>query len=241
MDTTATREAWQMSIDREMGWWRSYLANQGLSWPDEFRFRFDPDAPLQSHIARVLPPSLHGSAPRILDCAAGPATTLGKVLDGERLEITAVDALADRYRQILDELGLAPPVPTLPCEVECLDTRFPADYFDLVYMRFALDHCYDPLAALRQMVRVARPGGVVMVEHYRDETETEYQGLRQWDLRPEPGDLIVANARGSFRVGEEVPGVRVDVESDPTWLAMLLHKPTVGGVQTEARPDGGGP
>lgn len=224
MDTTATQRAWQAGIDRELDWWRTYLAGGGLDWPDEFQFRFDPDAPLQPHVARVLPLARDAAGHRILDCAAGPATTLGKTLGGRRLAITAVDALADRYRQILDELGLVPPVPTRRCEVERLDTLVAADAFDLVYMRFALDHCYDPLAALRQMVRAARPGGVVMVEHYRDEAQTAYEGLRQWDLRPEPGDLVVANARDRFRVGEAVAGVRLEVEFSPTWLTMLLRK-----------------
>ena len=218
------RQAWRAGIDRELDWWRDYLANKGLSQPEEFRFRFDPDAPLQPHIARLLPLPGDGSSPPILDCAAGPATTLGKTIDGRRLAITAVDALAEHYRAMLDDLGLVPPVPTIGCEVERLDTRFEADTFDLVYMRFALDHCYDPLAALRQMVRAARPGGVVMIEHYRDEAETTYQGLKQWSLRPVPGDLVVENARRSFRVGEAVAGVRVEVEASPTWLTVLLHK-----------------
>ena len=219
-----TRGAWEAGIERELGWWRRYLAGGGLDRPEEFRFRFDPDAPLQPHVARALPPARDAAGPRLLDCAAGPATTLGKTLGGQRLAVVAVDALADRYAAMLGELGLAPPVPTLPCEVERLDGLFAADAFDLVYMRFALDHCYDPLAALRQMVRAARPGGVVMVEHYRDDAQTGYQGLRQWDLRPEPGDLEVANAGGGFRVSRAVTNARVEVEFSPTWLTLLLRK-----------------
>jgi ubiquinone/menaquinone biosynthesis C-methylase UbiE len=40
----------------------------------------------------------------------------------------------------------------------------PEPVFDLVYARFLLTHLPDPLAALRQMVRNTRPGGVVVVE-----------------------------------------------------------------------------
>jgi SAM-dependent methyltransferase len=40
----------------------------------------------------------------------------------------------------------------------------PEPVFDLVYARFLLTHLPDPLAALRQMVRHIRPGGVVVVE-----------------------------------------------------------------------------
>jgi SAM-dependent methyltransferase len=227
----ATRRAWEAGIEREISWWQRYLAGGGLEWPDEYRFRFDPDAPLQPHVAQHLP--VGAEPPRLLDCAAGPATTLGKVLDGRRVEIVAIDALATAYVGILRDLGLVPPVPTILGEVECLNEAVPAGTFDLVYMRFALDHCYDPRAALRQMVRAARPGGTVLVEHYRDPSQTAFEGLRQWQLVPRDGDLVVENTRGSFRVGEAVPGVRVEVDATPTWLTLLLRTPLNG----ERRPE----
>lgn len=40
----------------------------------------------------------------------------------------------------------------------------PAPAFDLVYARFLLTHLADPAAALAQMVRALRPGGVAIVE-----------------------------------------------------------------------------
>lgn len=223
MNEMTLRDTWESGIDHELAWWRNSLASSRMDVPEEYRTRLDPAAPLQPHIAKVLPRPSDGRVPQILDCAAGPMTTLGKTLDGQPLAITAIDALADHYAAMLDDLGLEPPVPTLLCEVEHLDQRFDADRFDLVYMRFALDHCYDPLAALRQMVRVTRPGGVVMVEHYRDEAETEYKGLRQWDLIPEADDLVVANARSSFSVGNEFPELHVQMNYSSTWLTMILR------------------
>lgn len=220
----ATRDAWEAGMSQELAWWRRYLAGEGLDWPDDFRFRFDPDSPLQPHVDRVLPAPQDGAMARILDCAAGPATTLGKVRHGQRLAIVAIDALADYYQALLTELGLVPPVATRRGEVERLDEQVAADSFDLVYMRFALDHCYDPRLALRQMVRATRPGGTVMIEHYRDATQQEFQGLRQWELRPEPGDLVIANPNHSVRVSEAIPGARLEVDFSLTWLTVLLHK-----------------
>lgn len=225
---TTTRTAWESGIGRELAWWRGYLQTAGYHDPEtreEFRFRFDPAAPLQPHLAGLLPATVPVAGIQILDCAAGPATTLGKTLNGERLAITAVDALADHYTPLLAELGLRPPVPSLPCDVEHLDELFPPDHLHLVYMRFALDHCYDPIAALRQMVRVTRPGGVVMVEHYRDASQTEYQGLRHWRLLPEEHDLVIANDDQRLRVSEEVPGVRLEMQLRPDWMTMTLHLP----------------
>lgn len=223
-----TRAAWEAGINRELAWWRGYLETGGYDYPalqDEFRFRFDPDAPLQEHVARLLPHRVPASDVRILDCAAGPATTLGKTLRGERVALTAIDALADHYAAMLDELDLVAPVPSRWGEAEHLNAQFEAHQFHLVYMRFALDHCYNPIGALRQMVRVVKPGGTVMVEHYRDETQTEFQGLRHWSLHPETNDLVIANADHSSRVSRELPGVGMQMAMSATWMTMLLHSP----------------
>lgn len=222
----SNRSLWETGIDREVRYWRDYLATEGLQEPDDFRFRFDPDAPLQPHLAERLPSGLPVRDLPILDCAAGPATVVGKTLGGNRLPITAVDALAEQYQSVLRELSLTPPVRSISCDVEQLHTQFRSHQFALVYMRFALDHCYDPLAALRQMVRVARPGCVVMVEHYRDEHETEYQGLKHWTLVPEPSDLMICNAQHRLSVREELPGVRIGIDFSPSWLTLVLHKPS---------------
>jgi ubiquinone/menaquinone biosynthesis C-methylase UbiE len=220
----STRAEWQRGVERELGYWREYLRTGGLDWPEDFRFRFDPQAPLQPHIAARLPRGLPAADLPVLDCAAGPATTLGKTLSGERLPITAVDALANQYAEVLHDLGLAPPVPSLPCDVERLGDRFGADRFALVYMRFALDHCYDPIAALRAMVRVTRSGCAVMVEHYRDERDEEYEGLKQWTLQPARDDLIIRNPDHRLSAREEISEARLEVEFSPSWLTVILHK-----------------
>lgn len=222
---TATRQLWESGAGRELGFWRQYLASEGLDWPDEFRWRFDPSTTLQSHIAAMLPQDLPVSRLTILDCAAGPATTLGKTLHGERLPIVTLDALAGDYQQMLAELRLSPPLPSIRCEVEQLDTLFPPSQFELVYMRFALDHCYDPIAGLRQMIRVARPGCAVMIEHYRGDHDDEYQGLKHWTLVPTDDDLLIGNRALELSVKQKLPDVDVEVRASPTWLTLVLRKP----------------
>ena len=224
MSTTDTRAAWLSGVDRELAWWRSYFSNEGLNDPASYHERLDPGAPLQPHLVAALPQRPPGATFRILDCAAGPATTVGKMLNDRRIEVIAVDALADQYREMLDEIALMPPVPTISCEVEHLDKQFAPKSFDLVHMRFALDHCYNPIEALRQMTRVTRDDGAVLIEHYRDASEVAFEGLRQWDLRPEPGDLLVANADQSFSVRDTFPDVQVNIEFSPTWLTLTLRR-----------------
>src|ERR1700744_1118460 len=45
------------------------------------------------------------------------------------------------------------------------DLPFPPGSFDVVHAHQVLQHVADPVTALREMVRVCRPGGVVAVRH----------------------------------------------------------------------------
>lgn len=217
-----TYPAWRAGLPRELAWWRDFLRERALADPG-YRRRFDPGMPLQPHLAALLPSAGAAGPPRVLDCAAGPVTGVGKIHGGRALDLAAVDALAGEYAAILAELGLAPPVPSRPGEVERLDALFPAGAFDLVTMTNALDHCHDPLLGLRQMLRAARPGAPVVVEHYRDARDGEYAGLKQWTLDPRARDLVVRNDRHRFSVASALPGASVvaDIRSD--WMTVVIR------------------
>lgn len=48
-------------------------------------------------------------------------------------------------------------------EGDATDLPFPDDSFDFVFARYLMMHLPDPLVAIREMVRVARPGGAIML------------------------------------------------------------------------------
>jgi len=49
-------------------------------------------------------------------------------------------------------------------KADACDTKLPDNSFDLVYCRFLLIHVPDPVACLREMKRVLKPGGIVFAE-----------------------------------------------------------------------------
>lgn len=150
----------------------------------------------------------------MVDLAAGPVSCVGWNLDGHTINVTPVDALADDYDRILEGAGITPAVRTISGEAERIDEMFEAASVDLVYIRNALDHCYDVPKVIGSALQVLKPGGHFVVHSYRDEAERErYIGLHQWNLTTENGHFILHR-----------PGTRVDVNkhfAGRAWVNVL--------------------
>jgi ubiquinone/menaquinone biosynthesis C-methylase UbiE len=120
---------------------------------------------LQSHTWRTaqnsaayLLPELE-PAMTILDVGCGPGTiTAGLAERVESGHVTAIDAVPD----IVEKAAADFPRPNLTFttgDVYALD--FPDGTFDVVHAHQVLQHLSDPIAALREMRRVAKPGGLI--------------------------------------------------------------------------------
>lgn len=223
------RDLWRNGISDELVFWRDYFAGEGRQWHDDYLFRTDPDSSLQEQIKNLL--SDAQSSVRILDVGAGPLTIVGKRWSGHDVSITAVDALADEYAKLLDEFRLAPLVRTRKCDSEHLDEIFSPRTFDLAYARNTLDHSYEPMRGIKQMVRVVRPGGVVLLEHRRNEAVSGgYAGLHQWNFDLADGRCLLWRPGCRFDLGAELAGsVTVDVTVERSrnadWVRVVMRVP----------------
>lgn len=219
-------EAWQSAIDGEVRFWREYLRTKGARYPGSYETRLNPDLPLQPEIAALLD-APEGSTVRLLDVGAGPLTFLGRKDPRYTLELTAVDALGTQYGELLDEAGVVPPVRTQTCESEKLTTVLSRDHFDLVAARNTLDHSYDPMRAIEEMVAVAKPGAPLLLIHHRNTAEDEdYHGMHQWNFEADDGRLAVWRPGERIDVGEALAG-RAVVERtwvEGAWEHTVLRK-----------------
>ena len=77
-------------------------------------------------------------------------------------------------------------------EGDAMALPFDADSFDFVFTRFLLVHLPDPLVALREMFRVAKPGALVAAG---DLDSAEYESLLADFRRVEadPGRVLIGN------------------------------------------------
>lgn len=98
----------------------------------------------------------------LLDVGSGPGTiTAGlaaRVAPGRVTALETSDGVLQHTRDEVARCG-GTTVDFVVGDVLALD--FPAGSFDVVHAHQVLQHIADPVAALREMVRVCRPGGVV--------------------------------------------------------------------------------
>ena len=135
--------------------------------PDDTYTHGHHDSVLRSHRWRTVENSaaylidalVPGAA--VLDVGCGPGTITADI--AARVAPGRVVAL-DRSAEVVEEAAAA--CATAGVTVECrtgdayaLD--FPDDTFDVVHAHQVLQHLTDPVAALREWIRVTRPGGVV--------------------------------------------------------------------------------
>jgi SAM-dependent methyltransferase len=204
----SVRDRWSRSIAYESDFWDDWLATHAFGDEEQYRARLDPAAPVSERLLAECLESIREREVRILDVGAGPLTTLGKTFPGKELAITAVDPLADDYDALLARAGVTPPVRTVAGHGERLLDGFGAGTFHVAYAANALDHSYDPMLVIRNMVEVVRPGGYVVLLHRRNEAETkDYLGLHQWNFDVRAGRLVIWNRDGEVDVAEELGGV----------------------------------
>jgi ubiquinone/menaquinone biosynthesis C-methylase UbiE len=124
---------------------------------------------LRSHTWRDVANSAAYLAPHlrpgmtVLDVGCGPGTLTidlaRHVAPGRVLGIDPVADVLEGARARAEDAGVA--VEFALSDVYRLD--LPDDTFDVVHAHQVLQHLTDPVAALREMRRVARPGGIVAV------------------------------------------------------------------------------
>ena len=138
--------------------------------PDDRYTHGHHDAVLRSHRFRTAENSAEYLLPhlvpglRVLDVGCGPGTLTAdlaeRVTPGELVAIDREDGVLAEASRVCAERGVA----NVTIEVgDVYQLSYENDAFDVVHAHQVLQHLSDPVAALREMRRVAKPNGLVAV------------------------------------------------------------------------------
>lgn len=204
--------SWSEGIASERDFWSNWLATRGAQWPEAFARCVNPNAPFDGRLAAILETQAGangGKTParlRVLDVGTGPLFALGHKLPNRELEIVCVDPLAHLYDQLLATNHIDPPVRTRFAVAEDLSSFFPPSYFDIVHCSNALDHSFEPMRGILEMLRCTKVAGSVVLMHARNEALTQdYGGFHQFNCDLVDDQFIIWNRETRISVADEIP------------------------------------
>jgi ubiquinone/menaquinone biosynthesis C-methylase UbiE len=113
---------------------------------------------------------------KVLDVGAGPAT-ITRDLAARVAHVTALEVSPDAVALTRDGLAGVDNAEVVSGDVHALP--FPDDTFCVVHAHQVLQHVADPVAALREMHRVCKPGGYVAAR------DSDYAGFVWYPQLPE--------------------------------------------------------
>jgi SAM-dependent methyltransferase len=113
-------------------------------------------------VAQYLEPRVEAAA-CILDVGCGPAVLAGAAARRFfEAQLTGIEQSDDRFAEATRSLEPLPNAKVV--QGNACAMPFDASQFDFVYTRFMLEYLPQPEQAIREMVRVALPGGKVMLQ-----------------------------------------------------------------------------
>lgn len=125
----------------------------------------------------------------ILDVGSGPYSIIGHYLDGVWVVIHHIDN--QDFKEFYKKYNIIPFVAIKQDDMENLNS--PSNMYDIVSCINALDHTNDAERAVKEMIRVCKPGGWVYIDCHLDQLNTGHK--HKWNVKQ---DGIITNGRDVF-------------------------------------------
>ena len=211
---------WIKGIRSELQYWEQYIVTKGYGETEEF-YRYT-----ASERPFILENDIWLRETDFIDIGSGPFSLCGTKTTRTDLHFQAVDMLAPIYRAIKQHYGLITEVNPEFAIMECLSEQFGYECFDIVHISNALDHTFDPMTTIEQLLAICRIGGKVILQHHQNEAEAaKYDGLHQWNCTLQNGKFEIWNKELRIDVAENLgDSVEIYLERHAPMDKVVLTK-----------------
>lgn len=172
---------WLKGLRSEISFWKKFMEEQGGESFYGWERMVSPTRMFE--LEEDIPPSKYGGEYMFADIGSGPFSRCGIITSKVKLNSVWVDPLASVYEELKRNNHLEDKINLETGFVELLDRKFSKNTFDMVHMSNSLDHCFDAVHGITQLLNICKIGGKVILRHHEDEAERgNYTGLHQWNI-----------------------------------------------------------
>lgn len=221
---------WLKGIPYEVAFWQSYYRNK-RSRADLFEWSlYGRECVLDNFDLKTFIEGCGDDQPVIADVGCALSYTFGGRIGGRDYPVQYIDPLAPFYNHILDRYHIDRPRIIFGM-TESLSDNFRPDSVAFLHIRNSLDHSMMPVLGIREALRVLKPGGVLYLNHFRNEAENEnYRGFHQFNISEENGHLVIWDRRSRYDINDMLHGiadVTVSVTDSGRIVAVIRKTGTV--------------
>jgi hypothetical protein len=189
---------WLNGIVSELAYWNGFIESNARCPSDVWKYILSNNRPFE------FDEYVNSEKTSFLDVGSGPFSSIGTSTDKTSLEFHAVDPLAFIYKRLISNSITINIIPEFAF-VEKLTEKFGINKFDMVHMSNALDHAFNPIIGIYQMLAVCKINGKVILQHYENEAEIEkHEGFHQWNLCIENQDFFIWRSNTKINVTQSV-------------------------------------
>jgi len=172
---------WLSGLEQEIEFWRMYIEGKGGIYFSGYEETVSGDRKFE--LEDDIPSEYYGRDYIFVDVGSGAFSRCGRITDKVKLNALSVDPLAEVYKFLKKENCVDNEIRLETGFVELLNRKFSENTFDMVHMSNSLDHSFDAIYGISQLLYICKIGGRVILRHAENEAEREeYNGLHQWNL-----------------------------------------------------------
>ncbi|WP_368414748.1 methyltransferase domain-containing protein [Falsiroseomonas sp.] len=216
---TSIEEKWEAGKANELRFWESLFPEGGQFSRDAlakiakiYHARLETKNKIEIPELSPLISRIQKKELQTLEVGPGPIPRLGIIKTEKHIIVNTLDPLTEEYLQMMrsrdiDISSLFPRGRFVSGMAEKATEYFDIGSMDLIYCSNALDHCADPIAAVRSLFEICAPGGAMYLSGLEDEGEYEkYSGFHQWNLKAEGDNLTVWRPDARYALREALSG-----------------------------------
>ncbi len=182
----------------EIEYWDRELSLQG-DYPEDMKDRITPERMINIFPKCLLPlmTEIKDRLPKVLDVGSGPVSMLNYGEENKVIHLIAADPLSLEYQKLLQKYGYKVNYPMFPMTGEELSRELQENYFDITWCHNALDHSQSPGEVVKEMTKVTRYGGYIIICTWENEGTWEgFHGLHKHNLFFKDNDLWLKTLAG---------------------------------------------